>query len=107
MRQITVFHIDDGEKLMFPVDAQHAVGAHPFEWAKVPWTDDTRDAARKAKADAQANTDDRAKQNPVPVKPAETQPTDKDVKDGKADRGSTVSAKVAADNEKAVTDAKR
>jgi hypothetical protein len=63
LHQIPAYHIDDGEVLMFPVDAAHAYGAHPFEWKKTPWTDDEANEARK-KAKEKADAEQRAKSSP-------------------------------------------
>lgn len=74
MNQVSAFHIDDGEVLMFPVDMAHAVGNHPYEWKKTPWTDreaaKARDAA-KAKAEREARAAEGPKGRAAEAKPDE------------------------------------
>lgn len=50
----TVYHIKDGPVQMYTIDARHAVGNFPKEWANKPWTeDDALEVATRPEGDPQ------------------------------------------------------
>jgi hypothetical protein len=45
MDRTTIYHYLYGAADMFVIDANHALGAHPLEWRKEPWTDAEAEAS--------------------------------------------------------------
>lgn len=47
-KPVTAYHVATGAQVFpYPVDAQHAIGAHPLEWSATPWTAEDATAARQ------------------------------------------------------------
>lgn len=78
--QKVAYHIEDGAKTMYAVDAQSAVQSHPAEWSWVPWPlqaaaeyRSKREAAHKAATDEAKAAGQPA---PAPLPPPPPVPTE-------------------------------
>lgn len=45
---ITAYHVNDGQTLMYDIDARSAVGQHPKEWSLEPWPSKGKTAEKPA-----------------------------------------------------------
>lgn len=48
MERVTIFHIVDGAKDMYIIDANHALASFPDEWSKTPYLTKEEQKAMKA-----------------------------------------------------------
>lgn len=71
----TAYHIGDGAKEMYAVDADMAVRAHPTEWSFAPWDIDESNAYRRKRYEAEVAAAQR-EGRPVPAEPPEILVTD-------------------------------
>lgn len=76
--QTTAYHVVDGPKTMYLVDANAAASTYPDEWSMTPWSGDDAAAARKRLADRRAAEIADAKaagREPPPPLPEPPEPT--------------------------------
>lgn len=104
----TGYHVNDGPKQMYLVDARMAASAHPEEWSMTPWAPDDASAARARLHDRRVAEAKAAGQQPPPdlVEPVLSDEDKAAFDEWKASRDKAQAVLDAAAKEQAEADAK-